>query len=388
LAKTFWAFQELHTELYWQPIRLLRMYRKRRLVKPYNTLLEEMRQAENTQLLRDKDHLFREYRRELEYYEELATRPRNPEINLQQVSEQFQKFAIAECLREACLMLAHQAIFRKNYDFGFLPFLLSFLDAHPDWLEEPAIRAYYFCYQAMAVSDQPHYFQELRTIFGQYRTAFPEDEIKAIYRHVLNVCIRRLNEGESGYQQELLQLYRTGLEQGMLLEYNQLPATTFKNIVSVALKMHEQTWTEYFIEHYLPLVPPAQREETRLYNLGKLRFAQQRFHQAMPLLARLHSEDPLVMLDAKVLQAKMLYETKEIIVLQDFLSNFKVFLRRQSISEGHHAYFDKIIQLFIKLQNLSPHDLQKQTEFHTAILDLRIESDRMWFLKQIKAGQV
>lgn len=384
LAKTFLTYEELGTEVHWQPIRLLRSYRKRHLAKPYAQLLETMKTEEGAQPLRDKDHLFRRYRRELERYEDLAARPRNPEVNLQSVSDHFQKFTIAECLREACLMLAHQAVFKKTYDFGMLPFMLDFLEQHPSWLEEPAILAYYLCYKAATASDNALYFQQLREVFADYRNAFPEDEIRAIYRHVLNLCIRRLNEGESRYQVELLRLYRTGLEQEILLEYGQLPAATFKNIVSVALKTGEQDWTEAFVERYLPLVQPGQREEMRLYNLGKLRFAQRRFGEAMPLLARLHSDDPLVMLDAKVLQAKMLYETKETLVLQDFLNTFRAFLRRQTISEGHVAYFTQIIQLFGKLLALVPHDAEKQEALRQAVLELRIESDKVWFLRQVE----
>lgn len=381
LAKKFLAYEELDTEIHWQPIRLLRSYRKRHWDKSYVQLLETMKTDEQAQPLRDKDHLFRRYRRELERYEALAARPRNPEVNLQVVSDHFQKFTIAECLREACLMLAHQAVFKKTYDFGMLPFMLEFLEQHPSWLEEPAILAYYLCYQAATASDDVLYLQRLREVFADYRTAFPEDEIKAIYRHVLNLCIRRLNEGENRYQAEVLQLYRTGLEQDILLEYGQLPAATFKNILSISLKMSEQDWAEAFLERYLPLVPPAQREEMRLYNFGKLRFSQRRFEEAMPLLARLHSDDPLVMLDAKVLQAKMLYETGETVVLQDFLNNFKAFLRRQSISEGHVAYFTQIIQLFGKLLALAPGDLEKREALRRSVQELRIESDKAWFLK-------
>jgi len=383
LAEIFMTYQELYTEVHWQPIRLLRSCRKRHLTDQYQHLLLQMKVAETAQPLRDKDHLFRQYRRELEYYEELASRPRNPEVNLQVVSDAFQQFSIAECLRQACLMQAHQSVFKKQYETGILPFVLEFLEQHPAWLEEPAIAAYFYCYKASVTTGQVVYFQKLRDIFTRYRTAFPDEEIRAIYRHVLNLCIRRLNEGESAYQTALFHLYQTGLEEGILHENGFLPATTFKNIISIALKMEEKDWVEDFIGRFIRDVAPARREEVKLYNLGKLRFAQKKFDAAMPLLAQLRSEDPLVMLDAKVLQAKMLYETHETVVLEDFLHSFKSFLRRQSISEGFSEYFNQIIALFTGLLHLSPGDVPKKEILRQAVHQLKVESDKIWFLNQL-----
>jgi hypothetical protein len=386
LAETFMSYEELNAEVHWQPIRHLRAFRRKHLSGPYLKLLKEIRMRETAQPLRDKDHLFRTYRLEMEYYEHLASGPRNREINLQAASEQFQKFTISESLRQACLMLAHQSVFKKEYDFGMLPFMLNFLEQNPSWIEEPAIGAYYHCYRAVTNPEDTHYFEKLRDIFNHYRQAFPKDEVRAIYRHLLNLSIRKLNAGEHQYLSVLFQLYQTGLEEGVLLENDLLPSSTFKNIVSIALKMEEKDWAENFIKQFIVQVDRNQREEVQGYNLGKLRFAQNRFEEAMPLLAQLHSEDPLIMLDSKVLQAKMLYETGEIGVLTDFLHNFKAFLRRQTISEMHSAYFKQILDLFGKLCAMPPGDSAKKRELITLIQELKIESDKQWFLRLATTG--
>ena len=62
--------------------------------------------------------------------------------NLQKVSDTLDTAYLTLKLRQTCLSLSHQAVYKTDYQFGLLPALLAHIESQ-NLLDIPAIAVYY-----------------------------------------------------------------------------------------------------------------------------------------------------------------------------------------------------------------------------------------------------
>ena len=139
-------------------------------------------------------------------------------MNLQEVFDALDLSFIADKLRRVCYMLAHQKVYNVAYTFGFIEEILAFIDQHPHLLEIPAIAIYYYGYKATVEPKNESHFQSLKELIFQHEHLFPHLEANGIYLMALNYCIGRTNAGFNKYRRESFELYRRGVENGVLIE--------------------------------------------------------------------------------------------------------------------------------------------------------------------------
>ena len=139
-----------------------------------------------------------------------------------------------------------------DYDDGLLPAVLGFLKNSP-YLDIPAIAIYYYCYNALTENNEED-FQKLKKQFLAHQHHFPKREMGDVLLLAINFCIKQLNTGKAKYDREAFELYRLGLENGLLLQQNSLSRFAYKNTVALGLRLGEFDWIEHFYPK-LPILP-------------------------------------------------------------------------------------------------------------------------------------
>ncbi|MBK7409372.1 MAG: hypothetical protein IPJ40_15825 [Saprospirales bacterium] len=364
-------------------ITLARVYRRRQLGKLFQRTLDSAKDLQEKQPLRNLSYLENTYLLEQEQYNYLSGLRRTVPLNLQEVSNALDINFISTKLRQACLMLAHQTVFKVEYKIGLLDKLLEFVEQEAPF-NTPAISIYYHSYKALKERDSETHFQLLKQALLKYEDLFPESEIRDIYLLAINYCIGRMNAGVKQYVRETFDLYKRGLEKKILLQDGFVSRFTFRNVVTNGTLLEEFEWTEHFINDFQQYLEEQYRESIVHYSMAKLHFEKKDYDQAMTLLHQVEYDDILMTLNARTMLMKMYYELDEFNPLDSLLESMRMYMRRKKVMGYHKSNFKNIIHLTKKLANVNPYD-QKQT----GLLKEEIENanpltEKKWLLAQLE----
>ncbi|MEN0051377.1 MAG: hypothetical protein AAF806_30205, partial [Bacteroidota bacterium] len=152
-------------------------------------------------------------------------------------------------LRQTCLSLSHQAIYKSDFQAYFLEEIIAEI-IERKLQKIPAIGIYYYIYKTLTENHAVDSFRQLKSLLFLHHKLFQNKEVRDIYVMTINHCIRAMNRGEMEYLEEVLEIYKQGLEQAYLLENGILSRFTYNNIVRIALKVNDLDWVSYFIHHY------------------------------------------------------------------------------------------------------------------------------------------
>lgn len=308
---------------------------------------------------------------------------RNAPVYLQEVSNSLDTAYIAEKLKQACLMIAHQAMYNTNYATGLLPFIVSYIQEDPKVLKTPAVAIYYYCYQLLTQSAETSFFQEFKQLLSTYIHLFPVQETKDLYLLAINFCIKTYNNGQEQYLKETFELYQQALDKDILLENGQLSAFAFTNIIGIALKLGQLAWTSDFIETYQHYLDSEIKKTYVHYSIAKLKFAQQKYSEAMLLLQQVDSSDLFLNISVKVMLLKIYYELAEYDVLDSFLHSFNVFLQRKKLIGYHKENYLNVIKLTQKLLTVNSFDKEAIAALWQQIQNTPKLSEQEWLLDQL-----
>ncbi|RMF20889.1 MAG: hypothetical protein D6765_16270 [Bacteroidetes bacterium] len=387
VVEDFLAWREWHSDEVTRRYYLMRAYRKRHLDKPFRRTASQTRSAHDRQPLRDISYHYRRYQMMLEQYEQAHKLGRIAEFNLQELVYAQDTTFIAEKLKNACILLSHQAVTRKDYDTGFLPQVLQYLDSRPALLEVPAIALYYFSFKALSEVEEDHHFERLKALQRTHRRLFPLEELQSFYTIAINYCIRRINRGEERFLQEVFELYRSGLEEGVFLDRGIISPFTYTNIIFAGTRLNQYEWVEQFIHRYRKHLPPEQREDLFHYNLARFHYEKGDYERAMPLLQRIEYKDLLHNCVAKTMLAKMYYELQELDSLSSLLQSFSVFLYRAQKLGYHRENFLNFVRSLRRLLSLPP-DRQAADRLRTRIQSTQRITEKNWLLQQLERVKI
>jgi hypothetical protein len=375
LAQRAYEATPLLADLHLAPV-----YRQKNLSKHLDHLFR--RAGERLEKMpRDNAYHFQLYQLEWEKYAAVESRARMRENNLGSVNRALDIFLAGSKLRLACLMESHRAVYNTHYETGFLPALLKFLE-DDELTALPLVGLYYYCYRALTGGAETD-FRAFRTRLESQGAQLPADERRTFLLLAINYCIRRLNTGELRYVREAFDLYRVGLDTGVLLENGRLGRFAYKNIVALGLKLEAFAWVEGFIPAYEPFLEEKYRAAHSLYNLAKLHFARKDYAQAMPLLARVDESDLLLNLDSRVMLLKMYYETDEWEALDALQASFKILLLRKKKVIGYHqSHYLNTLRYVQKLSRLNFSDKKALAAFRREVENNEAVIEKEWLLQQ------
>lgn len=375
--------KELQEDTVQAKMALVSIYRKRKLSKAFQKKINEVQELQEKATYRNEQFFRNEYLIQQEQYLFLeGQKKRNIPMNLQEVSDALDTTFIADKLRQACLMLSHQKVYKTKYQIGLFEEIMRYIEDN-DYLTTPAISIYYYVYKAITEIDNTDHFEHLKSEIQNNGPLFPPVEIKDIYLMAINYCIGRMNKGHSSFIREAFDLYKKGLEMGILIENESISPWTFINVAINGLKLREFDWVESFVENFSQYIPDSKREGIVLFTLSKLHFEKKDYPQAMQLLNQGDFDDLLIYLNAKTMLLKMYYEMDEYDALDYQLESLGTYIKRKKVMGYHKENYQNIIRYTKKITRVNPYSKKDVVGLKSEIETANPLTEREWLLEQI-----
>jgi hypothetical protein len=369
-------------------LQVVESYLQNELKQPLDYVLKKAEQQLEHQPLRNGFYWQMQYQLYWKKYSTQKIINRFNELNMQPLSEYLDINYISEKLKQACILNSHEAVYKIKYDMGLLADVLVYLEKNPKLTEIPAIQLYYSYYLITTQKNtQDADFKQFTNLLLAFTTKFQHDEMRDLYILAINYGIKRINSSLD-FAYETLNLYKSGLDFGFLLENNKLSRFTFSNIIKIALHLKEYDWVKTFIETKETLLGAEYRAIYVHFAWSKYYFEKKDYEMAMQHLNQVEYEDIFLNLNSKVMQMKIYYELQEYSVLESFLASFRVFLNRKRKQLSYHfEIYKNIVRAVGQLMHVNVFSKKNITELKEKISSIKILTEREWLLKQIESLQ-
>ena len=356
---------------------------KRDLKKAYNQLNRKINRAIKESLMPQKDLLMQRFK-----YAELRQRHfershvREQDFTVQEMAHELDDFYFFYRLYLSSAMLDHQNIFDKHYQVELSSNWIRHLKEKA-FFDKPIIKIYYTIFSALEQDEEQGHFERLKAqISGAEHNLHPED-LKDIYLFAINYCARKIRSGQSRYLAEALELNVRGVETGVLLEHGKLSPWTFSNIVKLAIRLEKYQWLTNNMDSYESLLMPEFHKNALHYNRAELYYATQKFSAAQQELLQVAFSDLNYYLGARVLLAKIYFETQEEEALLSLLASFTIFLKRnKKISKDIKMACLNFCKVLFQLIRQNPKQLEK---LKASLSDIKLLTERNWLEKHLNA---
>jgi hypothetical protein len=298
--------------------------------------------------------------------------------SIQHAAHHLDRYYYLYRLKLTCAMLDRQAIFKGKYELLLSEDWLQHLQQQA-FFEEPIIRLYFTILQALQFQEEESYFERLKTFLKEEAEALPDEDLRSSYLFAINYCARKIRQGKTLYVPEALYLYKKGIETAILIEHNELSPWAFTNVVKLSLHLQRYEDVESFINTYAGMLPASFRENALHYNLAELYYSTQRFDDAQDHLNKVAYSDLNYYLGARVLLAKIFFETQEEEPLLSLLAAFTIFLKRnKKISTDLKRTYLNFCEILFQIIRARPQQMERlyQKIQYTALL-----TDRKWLLQ-------
>lgn len=384
LVEQFLVVNELLADEVKAKAKLAEVYRKRNLPKHFERAVREATELNEKNPYRNDGFFSDSFALQLEQFRFASVGNRSAAHNLQAITDDLDIAYFARKLRQACLMLSHQAVYKTAYRFGMLDPLLHQV-AHEPVLQVPAVMVYYYCYLALTRPDQPEHFHQLKKLLVEECAKFPPQEIADLYLLAINFCIKRYNEGDRQHLADEFDLYKQGFKHAYLLQNGVLSRFTFRNAITLGLVMGDFDWVERFIHEFKGKLEPRHRESMLSFNLARLAYARQHYAQALQLLQKSEYDDLLLNLAAKTVMLKVYFETHEHDALESHLSAMQRFIHRKKIMGYHRENYLNTIHFTRKLMEAV--DKTAMEALGEEIAATKSVAEREWLLRLAAGSQ-
>ena len=379
--KRFLAYQNFAADEVLHQIHLTNALRQKGLNRHFESELKVAQQLLKKQPLRNIAYHYQNYRLYFEHYEFTNNKSRTAAESFQELSDEMTVFFMASKLKQSCTALSHQNVSKTYYQQDLLKAVLEQVE-QKNYDDVPAISIYYNGYMALTAERHWPYFQQLRQLIQQFYTQFPKNELKDIYLLAINYCIRHYNAGEKSILEDLLDLYKEGLNRKIFIENGLLSRFTYKNIAMTGLGLGDFDWVESFLYEYKKYIESAYRENTFNYNLAILYYRKPDYDKAMRLLRQAEFDDLLHNLEARKMLLKIYFDLEELEALFSLLDSFKNFIYRQKDLGYHRANYLNLVRFTHKLLQLKPYDKAAKMQLKLEIEGTKSVAEKEWLLQQ------
>lgn len=283
-------------------------------------------------------------------YEFESLNNRNQIINPIKVMNYLIEFCSIEILKYSNINYIHQDISIELNEIVLLKSIVTEIELG-QISKKGQILVYFLIYKTISENSEA-YFEELEKEIYLNEKKFSKSDLKNVYLMCINFCIKKYNlENKLDLASKAFSLYIKSIENGCLLENNELSRFSFTNIVSLGLKINKIEDVEQFIINYNKYISIEFRQNAFSFNMSKIHYLRKNYKESIKLLFTTEFKDILWNLNAKYLILKILYETEQYDLLFQHLNSYNVFLNRKKEIGYHQNYFKKIgkqFQLLLK----------------------------------------
>jgi len=335
LIEKYIVVSELERDKMAQQVHLLKFFRARELDKYFGMAYEDARKEIEAKPLRDSDYYFHSYLLDEQWYAfSSLRRDKSLDEVLQNTTDNLDHFYISKKLKYLAEMLTRQNFLNSTYSLRLLEPLLTYLEQE-DTEKQPAIQVYYIVLKTLIEEDDESHFKELTSQLNTFEDQFSHDELRDLYFLAQNYCTKKINNGQREYLRHYFELSKVLLEKELIYENGNIIPSSFKNIVTVGLRLEEFDWTETFIYTYKNALHPRFRENAFTYNLAWLHFFKREYKKTLRLLSNVEYMDVYYILDSKILLLKTYYELQEVDAFLSLVDSFYVYLRRNELISSY-----------------------------------------------------
>ena len=304
---------------------------------------------------RNSDYHYHNYLLENEfdqYY--LSKNERDKHDRFQNKVDALDAFYLSQKLKAACEMLNRQKVFTTVFSHRMMEQIADYIEANTEYLSElPSVMVYYHCFNMLSQPEIESHFIQLKGELEKSSGVLPNTELRELYDYLQNFCIQKINKGETGYFNTLLEIYKSLLSNEIIYENGYLSEWDYKNIVSTGLRLKDYQWTEKFITEYKEKLHPDMRKNAYIYNLASLHYEKKEHSLAIKLLREIEFTDVFYSLGARSILLKTYYEMHEDESLYSSIDSFKTFLRRNKlISDYQKSIYQNLLKYTLQLNRI------------------------------------
>lgn len=310
---------------------------------------------------------------------------RNTKSNIEFIAQNLDRFYLAEKLRYYCTILNHQLLAALDYKMLFIDEIIEHVEQN-DYGEVAPIVIYHQILLTYRDPDNEAHYEKLKTLIDDHIALFPESEAKEIIDAALNYGIKKMNLGQEAYVRETFELYRKSLGKGLLYVRDTLTPWSFKNIVTIGLRLNEFDWVEKFIHEYSGKLDEKFRDNAVRFNLAILYFYKKNYPGVIAQLSQVEYEDITYNLNSKTLLMASYYELDELDALNSLLDTFRVYLNRnKKIPADRRKHYLTTISMVRKLARIRPGDKKEIEKLRKDIESTKGIVSKNWLLEKLDA---
>ncbi len=381
--ESFLIYEEIQQDDIYTKTALARVYRKRRLDRSFQKNMRHIHSLQQKHHFRNSHFLRNQYLSQEEQYTYIVSQNRTIPMNLQEVADSLDITYLADKLRQSCHMLAHQTVYKTDYETGLLKEALQYVESNK-FLDVPAIATYYYIYKTITEKEEEVHFYSLKKQINENGHLFPQSEIRDIYLLAINYCIGRMNAGDDNYIRESFELYRQGFDCNILIENEATSRWTFQNVVLIGLKLQEFSWVEHFITNFQQYLEEKHRKSVVAYSLARMYYERGNYDASIRHLNAADYDDILINLNAKTLLFKMYYEQEELDALESLLESMRNYLVRKKVMGYHKSNYKNIIRFTKKLLKANPYNNGQLDKLRKEIEVASPLTEKEWLLRQVE----
>lgn len=361
-------------------ISLLKVYGERYLDKAFNKTQKDIENHMQKALNPKEDDLINYYQFQKEVGDFKSKIKRSQELNLQELTDAYDRAYIAEKLKHACLILSHQRVYNAQYEIGLLEEILAFTEKN-NLLENQRIGIHYYLYKILS-ENKVEDFYLLKEYLAEV-TAIPKIEIRDAYIYSINFCASQINSGNKIFLKEAFLLYKNGIEKEVFIENKILSKWTFKNAVVVALKLKEFEWVENFIQNYSQFLEEKHQKGFLYFNYAMLYYETGNYEKALDVIHKYEFKDILINIESRMILIKIYYEADEFKILESQLESMRAYLQRKKVIGYHKEVYKNIIRYTKKLLKVNPYSKAQKEKLKLEIETAKPLTEKAWLLKQL-----
>ena len=318
----------------------------------------------------------------------LAKKQERSSLNTsQKLDEYLDLFYLINKLKYCCEYLNHKNIFSKGEAPLFMSETIEIV-SNSKYLDVPAISIYYNILMTLNDNSNETYFTELKHLLIEHQELFALSDVRLMYGYAQNYCIKKINEGDLNYLDEIFKIYKLVLSKKIILVDDTISPWDYKNIISVALRLNKTEWALKFIKKYKTKILDADRHNAYHFNIARYYFKVKRYKLTLKNLQKVVFNDVFYSLDTKALLLKTYYELGEQAALFSLIDSFRVQLRRNKVlSKKHIASFLNLITFIRQLSTISNKDKLTIQKLKNKVSATKEIADLGWLNQKIEEFQ-
>lgn len=355
---------------------LSKFYTDKGLLTHANKTIEDAIDLVTESSLKNAEFYKNIYDFDIAFYDINSRNNRNKDFKINESIHSFTVYSIVEVLKTACIVNAIQRVMEFESQQYLLNAVLDLVQ-QDDFLQIPIVRIYYNTYLIISNEDEVA-FKSFIIDIKENEGLFTKQDLNNLYRTAINFCIKKSNQNIEYYTQQAFELYLYAIENGIIVDNKEINRYSFTNTIALGIKLKEFDKVESFVERYSDFIEISFRENTIDFNAAKIFYAKNQYESALKILLTNEFKDSIWNLNAKYLVLKILFELRNIELLEINLKAFKTYVKRKANIGYHKTYFTNVCNALSQLIDI----LKNPIKSESFIFDSETP-DVDWFNKRI-----